>query len=204
MASIWEEQHQAASVLLWDVQPVQTNLSRASSLMGTRPAQGPNPLFLHPSSSSLPPPPLSVPTHTPAEGRTSIIPNRPENIPLFLSPFFPHNNGSWRSTFLHQCWPSWPWSSQTPVTYTYLHRHTFSHFKILLLSLPLSSTFFLFMHHTQSFAWLIPWPFLFPISPYLYLFDKPCWNVLFLPQFHMTVRCIFHRNTSIIRSRKRS
>lgn len=48
----WEEQHQAASVLLWDVLAVQTNRPRASGLMGTRPAQGPNPLFLLPSSSS--------------------------------------------------------------------------------------------------------------------------------------------------------
>lgn len=48
----WEEQHQAASVLLWDVPLVQTNRLRASGLMGTRPAQGP--LFLFPSSFSPP------------------------------------------------------------------------------------------------------------------------------------------------------
>lgn len=90
----WEEQHQAASVLLWDVLPVQTNRPRASGLMGTRPARGPNLLcfFLSFSSLSLPPPPpplfpplstTNAPlTRTPAEGRTSIILNRPEKIPL--------------------------------------------------------------------------------------------------------------------------
>lgn len=94
--------------------------------------------------------PLSVwPTHT--EGRTSIIPNRPENIPPFLFPAFPHSNGSWRSTFLHQRWPSWPWSSQAPVTCTYLHRHTFSHFQMLSLSLLLFPTFFpsIYKSHTR-------------------------------------------------------
>lgn len=38
-------------------------------------------------------------------------------------------------TFLHQRWPSWPPSCQTPVTGTYLHGHTFSHFHMLSLSL---------------------------------------------------------------------
>lgn len=44
MAVGLEEQLQAASVLLWDILPVQTNWPQASGLMGTRPAQGPNPL----------------------------------------------------------------------------------------------------------------------------------------------------------------
>ena len=95
------------------------------------------------------------PTHTPAEGRTSIIPNRPENIPPSLYRVFPHSDGSWRPSSLHQRWPSWPRSSQTPATCTYLHRHTFSHFHMLSLSLLLSATLFPFIYisHmcTQSF-----------------------------------------------------
>lgn len=50
----WEEQQQAAFVfLLWDFLPVQTKWSRASGLMGTRPAEGPklSPLVLSPSLS---------------------------------------------------------------------------------------------------------------------------------------------------------
>lgn len=136
-----------ASVLLWDVLPVQTNRPRASGLMGTRPARGPNLLcfFLSFSSLSLPPPPpplfpplstTNAPlTRTPAEGRTSIILNRPEKNSPSLYQAFPHSNFTWHSKFVHQRWPSWSSRNQIPVTCTYHHRHTFSHFCILSLSL---------------------------------------------------------------------
>lgn len=103
------------------------------------------------------------PTHTPAEGRTSIIPNRPENIPPSLYRVFPHSDGSRRSSSLHQRWPSWPRSSQTPATCTYLHRHTFSHFHMLSLITPtlFPLSFHSSIYHTcapKAFHWLMSIP----------------------------------------------
>lgn len=87
----------------------------------TKSPLAPSLLFFFPPALCMTNPPL---THTPAEGRTSIIPNRPENIPLSFTRVFPHGNSSWRSVFLHQRWPSWPSGNQTPVTCAYLRALT--------------------------------------------------------------------------------
>lgn len=142
----WEEQHQAASVLLWDVLPVQTNRPRASGLMGTRPARGPNLLFfsflffaLPPTPTPTPIPPSlnnqrSVDTHSSWRTHFNYSKQTWKNSPS-LYQAFPHSNFTWHSKFVHQRWPSWSSRNQIPVTCTYHHRHTFSHFCILSLSL---------------------------------------------------------------------
>lgn len=165
----WEEKYQAASVLLWDVPPVQTNGPRASGLMGTRPAQGPNLVFLFSLFFSLS---LSLyderSTNTHSSWRTHFnYPKQTWKYSLFLSQVFPHSDSSWRSLFLHQHWPSWPLSSQIPLTCIYLHRHTLSNFHMLSLSHLLSSLCFLLsMHHTKNFTH-INTDSLFLSNPYL-------------------------------------
>lgn len=62
---------------------------------------------------------------------------------LFPSTLFPHCSGSWRSTALHQAWPFWPRSSQTPLTHAYLRFFSLSHASSIT---PLSFHLYLVSH----------------------------------------------------------
>lgn len=125
--------------------------------MGTRPAPGPNPR-----------PPLQFPhsvydqssTNAHSSWRTYFnYPKQTWKYSLFPSTVFPHCSGSWRSTALHQPWPSWPRSSQTPLTHAYLRFLSLSHASSIT---PLSPHLYLESHTSADIngftgiGWIFP------------------------------------------------